>query len=55
MKKLLLGTACLALLAACQPASEQPEDETPAAETGAGEGEEAAHLEPAALGHNVYV
>ena len=43
MKKLLLGTACLALLAACQPASEQPEDETPAAETGAsGESHDAA-------------
>ena len=35
MKKFLLGTACLAMLAACQPASETPDDETPAAETGA--------------------
>ena len=32
MKKFLLGTACLALLAACQPAGQTPEDETPPAE-----------------------
>jgi endothelin-converting enzyme/putative endopeptidase len=35
MKRFLLGTAALALLTACQPASEAPEDQAaPAAETG---------------------
>lgn len=33
MKKFLLGTACLALLTACQPAGDTPEDETPPADT----------------------
>ena len=47
MKKFLLGTACLALLAACQPAAEAPDDSTPTAED-VTTGNEAATTETAA-------